>query len=65
MRGAGLRDNANAIAPDAQTSRPEDAGPVRALLGGEYAPAAFVGAAYEPDPSVNSFSAQEQIVYDP
>ena len=30
-----------AIAPGAQTSRPEDAGPVRALLGGENAPAAF------------------------
>src|SRR5207249_6292080 len=39
---AGLRYNENAIAPGAQTVRPGDAGPVRALLGGENAPAAFV-----------------------
>src|SRR5262245_28388139 len=31
---AGLRYNENAIAPGAQTERPGDAGPVRALLGG-------------------------------
>jgi hypothetical protein len=30
----GLRYNKDAIAPGAQTERPGDAGPVRALLGG-------------------------------
>src|SRR5262249_12512706 len=36
----GLRYSETAIAPDAQTERPGDAGPVRALLGGGAAPAA-------------------------
>src|SRR5262249_29249201 len=38
----GLRYNEKAIAPGAQTKRPGDAGPVRALLGGENAPAALL-----------------------
>jgi hypothetical protein len=33
--------NNEAIGPGAQTSRPDDAGPVRRLLGGMASPAAF------------------------
>jgi hypothetical protein len=40
LRG-GLRYIENAIGPGAQTSRPDDAGPVRILLGRMASPAAF------------------------